>query len=64
MSLATFFSSFLPTAQCDAAPEKEENDQVTGDENNGEEESKEEEPAEEEEEEDPEDVRCKELLVA
>lgn len=53
MTLATFFSSFMPTAQCEAAPEKEENEQSASGENDGEE-SKEE---EEEEEEEPEDVR-------
>ncbi|KLO16648.1 Non-heme 11 kDa protein of cytochrome bc1 complex [Schizopora paradoxa] len=52
MTLATFFSSFMPTAQCEAAPEKEENEQSASGENDGEE-SKEE---EEEEEEEPEDV--------
>jgi len=55
MSLSTFLSSFLPTASCDAAPEKEENEQATSSENDGE--SKEEESeAEEEEEDEPEDV--------
>jgi len=61
MSLATFLSSFLPTASCDAPPEKEENEQVTSNEDSGEEEEeskdKEEEPQEEEEEDDePEDI--------